>query len=577
MEPGIFTKDLRSYSLTYFQKDVIAALTVVVILVPQCMAYAMMAGLPAIYGLYAAFVPLFLYPIFGSSPHLSVGPVALVSIMVLIDISKYAQPGTELFIQYALLTALVAGIIQLALAVFRMGFLMNFLSEPVITGFTTAAAVIIALNQVKHLFGLEFVRSTNIIQLIKNLLLHIPEIHTLSILLGAGSLIFILVVRSIRKNLPAALIAIVLGTVLVHQFQWHLDGVQIIGPVTRGIPSFSTDFIQLGMIGDIMPLALAICLVSFIESISISKTLSVKMGTHQVNANRELWGLGVAKVVGAFFQAYPNTGSFSRSAINAEAGAKTGLSSIFTALLVALILLFLTSLLYYIPIPVLAAIVIAAVIKLIDQKYIRNLWYLDRNDFFVFLTTALLTLLLGVQQGVFSGMVLSVLIILYQSSRPHYAVLGKIPGTQTYRNIERYQDSETSDSALIIRYDDDIYFGNADHFLDSIFEELTQRPLVDTIILDGSPINRIDSTGVGMLHRLLDKLEEKDMKILVCNLCGPVRDLMAKSGITKRIGAENNYLTIEDALLGRVSKNPKIELSRKHAGQKGRIKGNQIG
>ncbi|NND05599.1 MAG: sulfate permease [Saprospiraceae bacterium] len=567
MNAGIFFNDLRAYNLAYFRKDSLAALTVVVILVPQCMAYAMMAGLPAIYGLYAAFVPLFLYPIFGTSRQLSVGPVALVSIMVLMDISKYAEPGTENFIHYALLTALVAGIIQLLLAIFRMGFLMNFISQPVIAGFTTAAALIIAFNQVKHLFGLDFIRSNNIIQLIRNLLINLSEIHVTSIILGASSLVFIILLRSVRRNIPAALIAIILGTLLVYQFQWHLDGVHIIGAVESGFPKFNAGFFQIQMIADIFPLAVAICMVSFIESISIAKTLAAKNGVDQIQANKELWGLGVAKVVGAFFQAYPSTGSFSRSAINAEAGAKTGLSSIFTALMVGLILLLLTSLLYFIPIPVLAAIVIAAVIKLIDLKYIMDLWRIDRNDFLVFLTTAGLTLLLGVQLGVFSGMLLSILIILHQSSKPHYAVLGKIPGTNSFRNIERYQDSETTDHSLIIRYDDDIYFGNADHFLRSILLELGQRKEVDTVILDASSINRIDSTGLAMVYDLLSKLEEKNVKLVLTNLRGPIRDLLAKSGITDKIGTENNYLSIADALDARHSKDPHLDISRKHAGE----------
>lgn len=551
-----------------FRSDLVAGLTVAVMIIPQGMAYALLAGLPAIYGLYAAFVPLLIYPFFGSSRQLSVGPVALVSIIVLASISEWAPPGSDRFIQLAILTSMVAGIIQVVLSLLKMGFLVNFLSEPVIAGFTAAAALIIALSQFKYLLGIEIARSTTILSLLKHIGANITETHLVTFGIGASALALIFILKKWNPKIPGALIAVILGTIVAYFLHLDTHGVDIVSEVPAGLPSFGTNFISIQDVGMVIPLAFVICLISFIESLAIAKTIAARHDNYPIDANKELFGLGMAKIVGSFFQAFPNTGSFTRSAINDEAGANSGLSSIFSGLVIGIILLFLTPLFYYLPKPVLAAVVISAVFGLIKISYVRNLYALNRNDFYVFLVTFLLTLLLGVQDGVFTGIILSLAMVMYESSRPHYAVLGQLPGTPSFRNIERYPDAITFPDKLIIRYDENLYFGNAEHFIKTLNDELAKRPDTRAIILNASAITLIDSTALEKLGHLIDNLHKRNIDLIFTNLRGPTRDLFDKSGITKQIGRDNNYLTIQDAVEGHLSSNGEKDLSRKYAAQK---------
>ncbi|NNF22588.1 MAG: sulfate permease [Saprospiraceae bacterium] len=549
------------------KSDLIAGLTVAVMLIPQGMAYAMLAGLPPIYGLYAGFIPLIVYPLFGSSKELSVGPVAVVSIIVLAGISPFATPGTTEFIQLAILTSLVAGIIQLILSFLKMGFLVNFLSNPVISGFTAAAALIIGLSQLKYLFGVELPRTSGVIGMIRDLIQSVDKVHLLSFVMGGIAVAFILLLKRIKKAFPASLVAIIIGTALVYAFNWNDLGVLIVENVPSSLPAVTFSFIDMDMVLKVLPVALIICLISFIESLAIAKTIAARKEDESIDANKELLGLGLSKVVGSFFQAFPNTGSFTRSAINNDAGAKTGLSSIFAGIFVGLTLLFLTPLFYFMPKPVLAAIVIAAVFGLIDIPYARNLFRFDRKDFYVFMATFLLTLFLGVQQGVFAGIILSVLMIVYESSRPHYAILGKLSGTNSFRSIERFPEATMDSEILVFRYDEDLYFGNAEHFHDSIMNSIEGHPKTRLLVLNASSINRIDSTGLAKFERMIHKLNKMDIIFKISGLRGEVRDLLVKTKVMDLIGLENNYLSIQDAINGFKKNDDSARLSREYASQ----------
>lgn len=546
--------------------DLFAGLTVAIMVIPQGMAYAMLAGLPPIYGLYAALVPVLIYPLFGTSRQLSVGPVALVSILVLAGLSPLAVPGTPEFIELALLTAFIAGLIQLILAMFKMGFLANFLSEPVISGFTAAAAIIIGVSQLKYMIGVEVARSTVIPEMVSGLVGALGDTNIYSLITGVVGIVVILAVKRLHKAMPAALIAVIVTAVMVAAFNWTADGVAVVGEVKSGLPAFSFVPLDLDQILSILPLAGIICIISFIESLAIAKTIAARHKDSNVDANKELFALGLAKVVGSFFLAYPNTGSFTRSAINDEAGASTGLSSIIAGGVVILTLLFLTPLFYYLPQPVLASIVLAAVVGLIDVGYVKNLFKIDRRDFYVYMTTFILTLLLGVQDGVFAGVALSVMLVLYKTSRPHYAVLGQLEGTDTYRNVDRYEDSKLNRDYLIIRYDVDIYFGNAEHFYDTVMDELTKYPDVSYVILHMTGISSIDSTGLHRVNLLIESLREEEVILLMAGVRGNVRDLLAKSGIQQKIGVQHCYLTVQDAIAGSQSEKA-ANLSQKYASQ----------
>ena len=545
---GSLVKDLKSYSGNSLICDLLAGLTVAIILVPQGMAYAMMAGFPPIYGLYAAVVPMIIYPFLGTSRFLSVGPVALVSIIVLSGLSQYAEPMSARFIELAILISLLAGIMQVALSIFKLGFLVNFLSHPVISGFTSAAAFIIIFSQLKYILGVDIERSNNLFFTIKSLISNIHNSNPMSVVIGVVALLIILGIKKIKKSIPGALIVVLIGILLVYFKRLDQQGLDIVGSIPSGLPKFSMlDYSYEDMMM-ILPLSMVICVISFIESLAIAKSLSAKHGIHDINADKELLSLGLAKVVGAFFQAFPNTGSFSRSAVNEEAGAKSGLASIFGGIFIALTLLFFTSYFYFLPKAVLGAIVISAVFSLIDFKEAKHLYRTHRGDFFVLMVTFLLTLFLGVQHGVFAGIVLSLLILIAKVSRPHYAILGEISNSQIYKNVDRFEDAVTSNHRLIFRYDDDIYFGNAQHFFDAILKAVEKNQQIEKLLLDFSSVSSIDSTGMSQFKLLINILKNKNIDLHLCGIKGPIRDYFEIDGVNELISQENKHWDIKSAL-----------------------------
>ncbi len=540
---------LPQYKRTFIRGDLLAGLTVAVMLVPQGMAYGLLAGLPPIYGLYAGIVPLLLYAFFGTSRQLSVGPVALVSLLVLTGVGQFADPGTPLFISLAISTALIAGMIQIILGGFRLGFLINFLSHPVISGFTAAAAFIIGLSQVKNLFGIDIPRSNRIHEVIGNLIQHVDEINYLTLAIGLGGIAFMLILRRINKAIPGALLAVMVGVFIVWQFRLFEQGVAIVGEVPSGLPGFELPQLNAERFRQMLPLALTICLISFIESLAIAKTIEAKHKSYRVVPDQELIALGITKIGGAFFQSYPTTGSFTRSAINNDAGAKTGISSIIAAAIISLTLVFLTPLFFYLPNAILASIIVVAVIGLINYREAVQLWHNDRRDFLTLLATFVATLTLGIQQGVFIGVLLSIAQIIYQSSRPHVAVLGQLPDTSTYRNINRFEEATQHDEVLIYRFDSQLYFGNAAYFREGI-EDLVanEGKALRLFILDASSITDIDSSGIHDLKDVMAFLNTRKIRFYLAGVRGPVRDALQKFGLVEEIGSKNFFLNVHAAV-----------------------------
>ncbi len=540
--------------------DLLAGLTVAVMLIPQGMAYGLLAGVEPIYGLYAGIVPLLLYAFFGTSRQLSVGPVALVSLLVLTGVSEFATPGTSKFLQLAIATALLAGIIQLILGFSKLGFLINFLAHPVISGFTSAAAFIIGLSQLNNLFGLNMERSNQIHKVLIQLFEQISQIHLLTFSIGLGGIILMLLLRRISRAIPSALIATIIGVVLVQQVQLDQQGVAILGLVPEGLPSFEVPSLSMTDLQQILPLAVTICVISFIESIAISNTIAAKHKTYKIDPNQELIALGMTKLGGAFFQAFPTTGSFTRSAINNEAGAKTGLSSIIAALMIGITLLFLTPLFYYLPKAILASIIMVSVIGLINYKEAKHLYKTDRRDFYTLLVTFLATLILGIQSGVLIGLLLSIGIMVYQNGKPHYAILGRLPNTDHYRNINRFSEAILDNEILTVRFDAQLYFGNAAFFTNQM------ENLVDAagkglhlFILDASNIHDIDSTGIHALEDFIGYLERKQIGFYLARPIGPVRDTITRHGLINRIGVEKCFLSVSDAIQAYTIKKEQIE------------------
>lgn len=543
-----FINQLRKYNIGLLKSDAIAGLTVAIMLVPQGMAYALLSGVPPIYGLYAGMIPLLIYPFFGTSRHLSVGPVALVSILVLTGLTEFAEPFSEEYISLAILTSLVAGCIQVILSIFKMGFLVNFLSHPVISGFTSAAAVIIGVSQLKYFFGIAVPRSGSIVSTVKDLFTHFNDVHLITLLLGTIGLALILGLKKIHKSIPGAIIVVILSILLVFFFEWDKVGVAIIEDVPGGLPRIYLPLITFENVTKVFPLALIICLISFIESLAIAKTLAAKHDNYPIKANKELLGLGMAKIVGSFFQGIPNTGSFVRSAINEQAGAKTGVASLIAAILIGLTLLFFTPLFYYLPQAILAAIVISAVFGLMDIKEAKKLFKNDRNDFYVLITTFILTLFLGIREGVLAGILLSLVLIIIKVSKPNFAILGNLPNTPFYRNVDRYDEAITDPYYLIFRYDDDIFFGNAEHFYETVLEAVNKQSGLQMLILDASSIGHIDSTGIHQLKLLKESLDKQMIKFVITSLRGPVRDIFRTNELYNLIAKENFYMDVDHAV-----------------------------
>jgi len=552
---------LPNYNKRDFSGDLTAGLTVAVMLIPQGMAYGLLAGLPPIYGLYAGIVPLIIYAIFGTSRQLSVGPVALISLLVLTGLAKFAEPGSSEFIQLSITVALIAGIIQMLLGLFRLGFLVNFLSHPVISGFTSAAAFIIGISQLQNLLGFSIPNSNKIHVIILSLAENIGKTNLITLGIGIFGVLFITWIKSINKKLPSGLFAVIIGILAVYLLQLHEFGVQIVGEVPTGLPPFAVPQLNEDLFRQLLPLSFTICLISFIESLAIAKALEERHKDYKIVPNQELLALGLSKIGGAFFQSFPTTGSFTRSAINDEAGAKTGMSSIISAAIIAIFLLLFTPLFYYLPKAILASVVIVAVYSLIDYKEAIFLWKNDKRDFISLLVTFFLTLTLGIQDGVFIGVILSLAIIIYRNSRPHVAVLGKLPNTTLYRNVKRYPEAVCDPGVLIMRFDAPLYFGNASYFQKQVEETILQSPeKIKIFVLDAQGISDLDSSGGRILLALVLWIKNQGIDFRISGAIGPIRDLLARFKITEALGEDGLYLSVHSAVEGNKNYYPTMKI-----------------
>ncbi len=537
-----------TYSKSDFRFDLTAGLTVGVMLVPQGMAYGLLAGVPPIYGLYAGIVPLFIYAILGTSRQLSIGPVAVSALLVLAGISKLAEPFSQEYISLVILTGLLIGVAQTTMSFLRLGFLVNFLSHPVIAGFTSAAAVIIAVNQLKYLLCIEFPHFEYFYETCGYAAFHLSETNLLALGLGIGGMVLITVLKKINKNIPGALITVVIGIALVYIFRLDQKGINIVGGVPQGLPMFILPEITWHNIKLVLPTVLTVTLIGIVESIGIAKAIEAKHDYYQVRPNQELFALGISKVVGAFFQSIPTSGSFSRSAINNESGARTGVASIVTALLLSITLLFLMPLFYYLPEALLASIILLAVKNLFEYKEAIRLWKIHRGDFWMMITTFVITLLVGIEIGVLTGVVLSVLQNTFLSSIPPMIVLGRIPRTNYFRNVRRFPEAKQVEGALILRFDAPLYFPNADFFKKKIRKYVNESEDIELLILDASSILTVDSTGMHAMEEVLHFLKSNGIDFYISGAMGMVRDRFTKAGLMRQIGAENQFMIINDAV-----------------------------
>jgi len=540
---------LSGYTAGKFRSDLFAGLTVGVMLIPQGMAYAMLAGLPPIYGLYAALLPIIVYALFGSSRQLAVGPVAMDSLLTAASVGVFAQAGTESYIALALLLAFMAGAVQFGFGMFKLGFIVNFLSHPVISGFTSAAALIIAFSQFKHLFGIPLESSPYIHKILIQLFDQLSSTNLYALGIGMGAMIIIYSLKKLHRMIPAQLVAVIIGILVVWLFDLHEYGLAIVGEVPSGLPQFSWHSFDLNAMQNLLPAALTIALISFMESYAISKSVQAKHKDYDIDANRELRALGLANMTGSLFQAFPISGGFSRTAVNDQAGARTQLASLISAALIALTLLFLTSLFYFLPNAILASVIILAVMGLVDIKEAKYLWKSDRIDFWMMVVSFSATLAFGIVQGIGIGVLMSLLVMIYKSSKPHVAELAEIPGTGVYRNIERFSELKPSEEMVVMRFDAPLYFANSGYFktkVDDLIKSRQNKP--KSLVLNFDAVNDIDSTALHMLEEIWKDLTNQGIDIRFSGIIGPVRDAMQSSGLTERIGKANFFIRVDEAV-----------------------------
>jgi SulP family sulfate permease len=524
----------------------------------------MLAGLPPKVGLYASIAPLIIYGLLGSSRTLAVGPVAIVSLLVAAGVTPLADPGSAAYIQLAITLAFLVGIIQLVMGLVRLGFLVNFLSHPVLVGFTNAAAIVIGFSQVKHLLGIKIPSTEQFYEQVWLVLQNVGRTNwvTLSIGLGSIGILFYFrhslagflkrlglsdaVVMPICKSAP--LVVVLLGTLLVRGLGLDVTaGVKIVGEVPMGLSGLTTPTVDLAVWRALLPTALAISFVGYMESISVAKSLARKR-REKIDPDQELVALGAANFGATLLGGYPVTGGLSRSVVNFVAGANTGLASIITAGLIGLTVLFLTPLFYYLPNAILAAIIVVAVVSLFDWKTTRHIFAYSKADSAALLATFFAVLALGVESGILVGAGLSLVLFIWRTSRPHIAVVGRITNTETYRNVLRHK-VETWPEVIAMRIDESLYFANINYLEDAILAELAEKPSAKYVLLIGSAINVIDISALELLEALVHDLRLIGVELHLTDIKGPVMDKLKKIGFVKTIGADKIHMSIHDALL----------------------------
>jgi SulP family sulfate permease len=530
--------------------DAISGITAGILAIAQGMAYAMIAGLPPVFGLYAAMTPQIIYVLLGTSRQLSIGPVAMDSLIVAAGISAIGIVGIEEYILAAVFLAFFVGIIQVILGVLKLGFLANFLSKPVLNGFTSAAALIIGLSQLKHMLRVDMQQTNKIHILFQEVILNFSETHFLSLGLGLVGIILIKVFQKINKKIPAILIVVSLGTIVMYFTQWHLQGIKIVGEIPVGLPKIGMPKLDKQLIMDLFPVAITLAVVGFTEAISIAKAIEEKHTDYQVDPNQELIAVGSGNIIGSFVQSYPTTASFSRSAIQDQGGAKSGIASLFSAALVLLTLLFLTPLFYYLPIPILAAIIMVSIFGLIDIKYPRQLWKKNRDECLAFLITFIITMTVGIPQGIVIGILLSLLTMIFRTSKPHIAILGKIKNTEYYKNVNRFEEDITVDKRILIfRFDAQLFFGNQDYFKKELLKQVAIKGAeLELIIINAEAINYIDSSALNMLEKVCTDLRETKIKIMITGAIGPIRDIIFNHKLITIIGTDNLFINTSEAV-----------------------------
>jgi len=561
---------LRQYDKDRFTDDLVAAVIVTIMLVPQSLAYALLAGVPAEVGLYASILPLVFYMVFGSSRTLAVGPVAVVSLMTASSIGSMGLATQAEYLQAAVILALLSGIFLVLLGILRFGFLANFLSHPVVAGFITASAIIIAVGQVRHILGIQ-AGGDNLPEQLTSLLEGLPETSTETLWVGGFALVFLTAARLWLKQgldrlgVPAfaagiivkaaPVIAVIITIAWAGLADLGSAGVALVGAIPAGLPNLALPGIDRTMVQELALPAILISVIGYVESVSVGKTLAAKR-RQKINQNQELIGLGAANIGSALSGGFPVTGGFSRSVVNYDAGARTPAAGLFTAIGIGVATMTLTGYLALLPKATLAATIIIAVLGLVDFSILNKTWVYSRSDFIAVAATIVVTLLAGVETGVSTGVAASLVLHLYKTSRPHIAEVGEIKGTKHFRNVKRHQ-VETFPTILQLRVDESLYFANATHLEEEIFRNLNERPQLEHIILMCNAVNEIDISALEVLESMNEILKEQGVGFHLSEVKGPVMDHLEGTHFLAALNGQvflSHYqavqtLVLEDTLL----------------------------
>lgn len=519
-------------------RDLVAAVLVTIMLIPQSLAYALLAGLPAQVGLYASILPLVLYSLFGSSSSLSVGPMAIVALMSAAVLTPLFASGSDEYITGAVILAFLSGLMLVTMGLLRLGFLANFLSHPVISGFISASALVIIASQVKHLLAVP-AAGQNLVELAVSMVPHLGDTNTLSLLTGGGVLVFLLLARRFLPGVPGKIAPIVAVAATIFLTWWlGLDqrGLAVVGEIPSGLPALSLPPPDTALWRPLVMGALLISVVGFVESISIAQTLAARR-RQRVDPNQELIALGAANLGAGVSSGMPVTGGLSRSVVNFDAGASTPASSFYAAVGITLATLTLTPMIAFLPKATLAAAIIVAVAGLIDLPAVKQTWRYSLTDFGAMLATIVLTLIHSVEVGIMAGVGLSIGLFLYRTSRPHSAVIGLVPGTEHFRNVERHKVA-LCPRATFLRIDESLYFANARFLEDRVMELVASQPDVTDLVLVCPAVNQIDASAMESLETINERLSDAGVRLHLSDVKGPVMDQLKGTALLQRLSGQ---------------------------------------
>ncbi|MFL2628942.1 MAG: SulP family inorganic anion transporter [Flavobacteriaceae bacterium] len=542
-------KWLPNYKKKNLYYDFFAGINVGILLVPQGMAYALIAGLPPIYGLYAALTPQIVYAILGTSRQLAVGPVAIDSLIVASGLGIISVSSPEQYILMAISLAFIVGSFQIIMALFKFSFIAIFLSKPIINGFVSALAIIIGFSQLKYLLGISLSKTSLIQNILIDIYNNINQINLPTLYLGLSSILIILLVKKYRPKFPIYFTILILGTFFSYVFNLSEKGIAVVENIPKGLPEFNLPLLNYDVFIDLFKIAITLAILGYIHAISIAKKLEEKHNYYKIDPNQELLALGMSNIIGSFFQSYPVSGGLSRSAVNDESGAKSGISAIISASIVAVIIIFFTSYLYHLPKTILSSIIIVAVINLIDYKFPKKLFLNFKDEFFLLIITFFTTIFFGIIEGIILGLFISFVIIPLRLNKPGLSINYKIKYLLNSKSIVSMSEKKIKKSnILILELKGQLFFGNLNYLKSFINKQNINNSFFKTLILDIEKLYHIDNSGIESLYQIINTLKNKKIRIIISGFNKSKKGFKFEKNLIRSIKKKNIFVSIDKVL-----------------------------